>query len=253
VHPENFGQVKARFLAHAIPEALERADVVTTPSAWVADDIAERFDISRDRVIPVSGFADPVDLSAPVSPSPRIANLLSRGPTLFYPAMTMAHKNHRFLFDAFRAAKREQTDLQLVCVGSVGRDHGDIVDAASAASASIHLLGHVASTDVRALYARSEALVFPSRYEGFGLPILEAQSAELPVIASNAAAICEVAGDGATLLDPDDHDAWAHAMLHRPVGEERAKVVAAGLANSARYTAASMAAQLGQAYQQACS
>lgn len=247
-HPENFGRVKARFLAQALPEAVGRADIITTPSAWVADDVAERFDVPRDLVVPVSAFAEAVDLSAPIEPSARVAGLLDRGPVLFFPAMTMAHKNHRMLFEAFAEAHRAEPELQLVCVGAVGRDHEAIVAAARSNSAAIHVLGHVPRSDLRALYARSEALVFPSRYEGFGLPILEAQRSELPVIASDAAAIPEVAGDGATLLDPDDRDGWVASMLERPSGEDRAQRIAAGTANADRYSPESMAAQLTTAY-----
>lgn len=248
VYPENFGRVKAKFLAHAIPEAIGRADIITTPSAWVADDIADRFDVPRDLIVTVSAFADRVDLSAAINPSARIAGVLGRGPVLFYPAMTMAHKNHRFLFEAFAAAQRIEPELQLVCVGAIGRDHDDISAAARAASSAIHVLGHVPHADLRALYVRSEALVFPSRYEGFGLPVLEAQRAELPVIASMAAAVPEVAGDGAVLLAPDDHDGWVDAMLTRPAGSARAERVAAGAANANRYSPESMARQLATAY-----
>lgn len=112
------------------------------------------------------------------------------------------------------------------------------------------MLGHVERSDLDALFHRSEALVFPSSYEGFGLPIIEAQHAELPVIASNATALSEVAGNSGILLDPTDIDAWASAMEQRLRPTERAQHVAAGRENAARYTPKRTAEQQRSAYEQ---
>ena len=250
-NPDNFGRVKAEYLARAIPEAIRRAHVVTTPSHWVASDIVNRFDVDADRVVVVSAFADMIDPSLNHEPSAAVKRILARGPVLLFPAMTMAHKNHRFLFDAFADARRIDPDIQLVCVGPAGRDHGELVDYARQVSPHIHLLGHIPRPDLDAFYVRSEALVFPSMYEGFGLPILEAQSAGLPVIASNTTAIPEVAGEGAILLAPDDHDSWVAALSQRPSGEARAQLVAKGRENMARFGPKSTAQALSAAYLQA--
>jgi len=247
--PSNFSTVKRRFMAKAIPNAVAHAEVVATPSDWVRERVLDRFDIAEDRVVTVSAFAMPPDLSIGTEPSPRLASILGRGPVLFYPAMTMRHKNHAMLFQAFAEAVRHEPDLQLVCVGAVGRDHEDIRGMAVAASPKIHLLGHVPRSDLDALYARSEALVFPSSYEGFGLPILEAQHAELPVIASSTTALGEVVGHGGVLLDPQDPSAWAHAMVHRLRGEDRARQIVAGRENAGRYSPEATAKQQRSAYE----
>jgi glycosyltransferase involved in cell wall biosynthesis len=74
-------------------------------------------------------------------------------------------------------------------------------------------IGRVDEPVLRALYRRATAFIYPSRYEGFGLPVLEAMASGTPVIASNAASIPELAGDGAILLDPDDARGWADAVI----------------------------------------
>ena len=247
--PSNFAPLKRRFLAKAIPAAVAQANVITTPSDWVRERVIDRFDIDEDRVVTVSAFALPPDLSIGTEPSPRLASILKRGPVVFYPAMTMRHKNHAMLFQAFAEAARREPELQLVSVGAVGPDHEDIRGKAAAASSQIHVLGHVSRPDLDSLFVRSEALVFPSKYEGFGLPILEAQYAELPVIASNVTALPEVAGGAATLLDPHDPSAWAQAMVDRPRGEDRARRILAGRENALRYTPAATAEQQRGAYE----
>jgi alpha-1,3-rhamnosyl/mannosyltransferase len=76
----------------------------------------------------------------------------------------------------------------------------------------IHILGHVPDHDLKAIYAGAQALVYPSLYEGFGLPILEAMACNCPVICSNAASMPEVAGEAAILINPARSDALAHAI-----------------------------------------
>ncbi len=75
-------------------------------------------------------------------------------------------------------------------------------------------LGAVAESTLRSLYRGAAALVYPSLYEGFGLPLLEAMASGTPVIASRAASIPEVVGEAGMLLDPDDSEAWADAIVH---------------------------------------
>ena len=232
----NFSRTKRFYLDRAIPEAVQRADVIATPSDWVRNDVIERLGVAPDRVVTVSAYAHPTDLSEPTYPSPQLQKILDRGPTLVYPAMTLGHKNHKFLFDAFEAARMQDPTLQLVCTGVEGEDHDEIVAYAAAVSPAIYMLGYVSRRDLDALFARAEMLVFPSLYEGFGLPILEAQQAGLPVVATSCAAIPEVAGDGAVLLDPSDLDAWAGLMAARFSTNERAELVARGHANAQRYS-----------------
>lgn len=168
---------------------------------------------------------------------------------MLYPAMTMWHKNHQLLFRAFARALDERPELQLVCVGAIGRDHEEIRTAARSTSPRIHVLGHVARADLDHLFAAAELVVFPSLYEGFGLPVIEAQMRGVPVVVSTATSLPEVAGKGARLVDPNDVAGWADALVHPPRGASRDQMVADGRENAMRYTAAATAAQQRGAYE----
>jgi len=242
--PTNFTAAKRRWLAHAIPVAVRRADVILTPSDWVGEQIVERFSVLPEKVHTVSAYPTSPDRSGDDpgdGPGAGVSTALRRGPALLCPAMTLDHKNHRMLFDAFSKATQHRADLQLICVGPRGRDHAMIVAAAQSASPNIHMLGYVSSGDLAALYTAVEAVVFPSRYEGFGLPVLEAQRSGALVIASSSTALPEVSGAGAILISPDDVDGWVDAMRSPIEGARRAELIELGMKNQTRYSARQMA------------
>lgn len=244
--PENFSSTKRRWLSREIPAAIERADVIATPSNWVGGTIVDRFGIDPDRVMTVPAYALPA--MEPAEPSTQMEDVLRRGPVLLYPAMTMEHKNHAILFEAFARAATIRPDLQLVCVGAVGRDNDTIGMAARRASDRIHMLGHVPEADLAVLMRGADALVFPSRYEGFGLPILEAQQLGVPVISSDATALPEVSGGAAIHLGPDDVDGWVDVMSKPLDTSEREDLIVRGKRNAARFDPPTTAAAQQHAY-----
>jgi alpha-1,3-rhamnosyl/mannosyltransferase len=98
-------------------------------------------------------------------------------------------------------------------------------------------LGPVSEALLHELYRCATALVYPSRYEGFGFPVLEAMASGTPVIASQAASIPEVAGSAGILLDPDDTRGWAEAIARVVNDEElRRQMSAAGVARASEFT-----------------
>jgi glycosyltransferase involved in cell wall biosynthesis len=127
-------------------------------------------------------------------------------------------KNIKRLVEAF---ERLPDELLLVLAGSSGYGSEQIADriAASPARERIVQLGYVGGEAKAKLYRSAHALAFPSLDEGFGMPILEAMSAGLPVVTSNCSAMPEVAGEAAVLVDPHDSDAIAEG-LQRIVEDE---------------------------------
>ena len=122
-----------------------------------------------------------------------------------------------------------------------------------AASASwsdlVVCLGTVREECLIALYREAAALVYPSRYEGFGLPVLEAMACGAPVIASRAASIPEVLGDAGMLLDPDDVPAWSRAIVGVLSDEVlRARMGATGIGRAGEFTWARTARLTLEAY-----
>ena len=126
-----------------------------------------------------------------------------REPFLLYPARAWPHKNHARLFEAFALVRRERPELRLVLTGS---DVSDVPE-------GVVSRGHVPWAEVVSLMQRASALVFPSLYEGFGLPPLEAMACGCPVACSNAAALPETVGNAARLFEPRDPRAIADAVL----------------------------------------
>jgi glycosyltransferase involved in cell wall biosynthesis len=129
--------------------------------------------------------------------------------------------------------------ISLVLAG-VDRGTGDAVrDLAAAASMPdlVICLGAVPEDCLIALYRQAAALVYPSRYEGFGLPVLEAMACGTPVIASRAASMPEVIGEAGILLDPDDVRAWSNAIVNVLTDEVlRGRMRANGLARATEFT-----------------
>jgi glycosyltransferase involved in cell wall biosynthesis len=144
---------------------------------------------------------------------------------LLYPARRWPHKNHERLFEAFAVLRRERPELRLVLTG--GGDFSDVPD-------GVEARGHVPRSDLVSLMQRASALVFPSLYEGFGLPPLEAMACGCPVASSNAAALPETVGAAARLFDPRDPTAIADAV--RDVLADPQPWVERGLAHVARFS-----------------
>jgi alpha-1,3-rhamnosyl/mannosyltransferase len=113
-------------------------------------------------------------------------------------------------------------------------------------------LGEVTDAQLVTLYRDAVALVYPSRYEGFGLPVLEAMACGTPVIASRAASMPEVLGDAGVLLDPDDEPGWAEAIARVMTDQwERGRMRKAGLTRAREFTWTRTAALTLDVYRQA--
>lgn len=243
--PENFSPLKQRFLAYALPRTVRGADVVVTPSAWVRRQIIDRFNVSPERVRVVSSTSDPGVISGPVHPF--VAALGDR-PLIIYPAVSHPHKNHRVLLDALPALIGSHPDVLMVFTGGRGRCSAPL-DAAMREldpnGHNVRHLGRVEAATLAELTARADVMAFPSRYEGFGLPVLEAMHRGTPVVAANTTAVPEVLGDAGVLVDPGDPGAWAAALgalIDDPT--RRAELAVAGTARADAYSPARSAASL---------
>ena len=136
------------------------------------------------------------------------------------------HKNVATLLDAFARVRRELPEAMLTLVGGRFASHEGVI-----------ARGFVSDEELRTLYASALALVMPSLEEGFGLPVAEAMACGTPVIASNAAALVELAGGAALHADARDANAFAEAMLRvARDGELRASMSARGVARAAIFT-----------------
>lgn len=203
--PENFSAAKRRYLRWALPRSVDRATLVTTPSAWVAQTVIEEYGVAPERVRAVSSTWDTA-----TEMDDGLAAALGSGPVVLYPAVTHPHKEHGSLIAAVSALAERRPDIRLVLTGAEGRAEASV--AAACRGAPVTRLGRVTAAQLRALLGRADVLAFPSSYEGFGLPVVEAMRARTSVVARANGAVAEVLGGCGTLVDSADPASWADAI-----------------------------------------
>jgi glycosyltransferase involved in cell wall biosynthesis len=168
------------------------------------------------------------------------ATALARLPTRYILAIgtIQPRKNYARLIEAYASLRYTPDEVALVIAGKPGwRAEHVAAIRAQAEQAGVILAGHVSEQEKSALLANATAYVFPSLYEGFGMPILEAQAAGVPVITSNTSSCPEVAGDGALLVDPLDTHAISAAIQQLLCDEPlRQALSAKGRVNAARFS-----------------
>lgn len=170
-----------------------------------------------------------------------------RQPYFLYVGVTRPRKNLERLLEAFTRFSREYSDFQLVLVGKVDKRFLDICMIAQ----RLGILKRIVQTDFvgdeekAALYFASTALTFPSLYEGFGLPVLEAQSLGVPVLTSNTSSLPEVAGDAVVYVNPYDVEDIANGMKKIAFDENlREELIRKGFENIKRFSWEKAARQL---------
>lgn len=232
-------------------EPARRAAVVITPSEHARERAIAQLGLDPARVVAVHHGIDHAALRPDEADGAPLA-VLRPLPARFalYPATLLPHKDHETLLRSLALAR--DRGLALVLTGH--RDKRRWAALRSLAGelgidGRVHHLGRVPEATLAALMRRAAVLAFPSRYEGFGLPVLEAMACGLPVVAARAAAIPEVAADAARLVAPGDAAELAVA-LDGVVTEEResARLRAAGLRRAQAFTWESCAAGHAAAY-----
>jgi glycosyltransferase involved in cell wall biosynthesis len=158
---------------------------------------------------------------------------------VLYPAITWPHKNHGALLRAVKAFNERREPLTVVLTGSPGPGHDAVlreIDALQLVTRTL-LLGYIPQQDLACLYHDALAMVCPSLFEGFGLPILEAFHSGCPVVCSATTSCPEVAGRGAAYIDPEDPDTIVAALERLDVSRaEREHLVAAGREQAAKFS-----------------
>jgi glycosyltransferase involved in cell wall biosynthesis len=214
--PHLFSRAERAFRSLAYHRSARSARLVIVPSAFVRDRAVELLSLDPDRIRVVHHGIDHDRFSPDGEP---------REPFLLYPARPWPHKNHARLYEAFARVRRERPELRLVLTGG---GHG------STFPDGVEALGSVSIDELVSLYRRAAAVVFPSLYEGFGLPPLEAMACGCPVACSVAASLPEVCGDAARYFPPDDAEEMAAAI--DDVLSDEAGWSAKGIARAAGFT-----------------
>lgn len=220
--------------------AAENSDLILTVSAFTARQVRELLGVEPGRVRVIHHGCG----AAGRGPA------LPREKLVLHVGAIQKRKNIARLVKAFEAVDPE---WRLALVGSQGYGAGHILQAVQNSSARdrILLTGYVPAPELPAWYARASVFAFPSLDEGFGMPVLEAMAAGVPVITSNRSALPEVAGDAAILIDPEDTRGLADALKHLTEnGEARDGWIVRGLARAAQFSWANTVASTWGAYQE---
>ena len=206
-----FPRWKVALGAVILKRAVARAGRVLVPSRATADALVARFPWAAAKVEAVPYGVDG-RWAEPVRQLP--ADVQELRPFLLCVGNRKPHKNHVAAVEALALLRRSTPELRLVIVGSGDEDTREVRARAAAlgvGGAMVEMQG-VSDARLRALYAGAECLLFPSLFEGWGLPVLEAMSAGAPVVASDAASIPEVVGDAGIVVDARDASALASAV-----------------------------------------
>ena len=246
------------YLEEVVPRSVRRADFIIADSENTRNDLVVLLGVNPASIAVVPGGVE--DRFRPVTEPEELRQArrhLGVGDSPFVLAIGVLEprKNLNRLMDAFLRLKQRTSvpaNLKLVLAGSKGWLFDGIFEhhAASPVRDDILLPGFVPDALLPAMYSAAAVLAFPSLYEGFGLPLLEAMACGTPVVASRASCLPEVADDAAVLIDPNDVDALTDA-LEQAIGDPalRARLIEQGRQRVAHYSWRRAAEQLLKVYQ----
>ncbi len=215
VFPETYPRRGRRFHAQGLAAAAKRADIVITVSQSAADELVAHTAIPSERIRVVPNGVDLEIARDEQVDAARREYELGNKPYVFWVGSLEPRKNVGLLVDAF-ARWASHTDLPhlLVLAGPAGwlEDEASVLEPARRLGDRVRTIGRVGDPALSALYRGADLFAFPSRHEGFGIPVLEAMAQETPVLAADIPALREIAAGAAVLRSPDDPGAWVAAL-----------------------------------------
>lgn len=223
-------------------ESSRLADKVVCISEHTRSTVLENSDIAPLKVVTVYiRLANRVGKPSPSTVSSVLELFgLRQNEFLFYPANFWPHKNHRMLLTAFGiyVSRHPESELKLVCPGSIEKEKNALQESVERMGLSkrVILPGYIPDEQFAALLDACLAVIFPSLFEGFGMPVLEAMAFGKPIICSNTTSLPEVAGDAAYYIDPRKPSEIADAIAHIAAGGElRARLIDLGIRRAAEF------------------
>ena len=256
-YPETVPDTLVNYLNRTVPWSVERAQAVLADSLSTKRDLQAMWSVPEEKITVL--YSGVNERFKPVTDAVTLAAVRERlglggAPFVLAVGTVQPRKNYPFLIRAFRPVA-ERFPHSLVIAGGRGWLSEEIpaeIERQGLAG-RVFLAGFVDDADLPALYSAADILAFPSLYEGFGLPLLEAMACGTPVISSNASSLPEVARSGeseaAILISPHDEAAWSDAMIRLLSDPElRGRLIAAGYEQVGRFSWAAAARQLSTLY-----
>ena len=215
-YPQNFDKKVLRNRIKLTQETVNNTDLILTISEFSKQTIIEKYRIQEDKIKITyldadSSFNDPIDSSILETIKHKLPEKY-----ILYPANMWPHKNHIKLIKGFAIAKKKQeTQLKLVFTGAQERETPQIVKTIEECGLrdEIKYLGYIPQEQMKYVFKCATMLAFPSLFEGFGIPLVEAMASGLPIICSKSSCIPEIVGDSAILFDGEDPEDIANAIL----------------------------------------
>jgi len=242
LYPEYLPNRFAFFYAQRmIRRSLSRGDRIITVSQNTKSDLMRYFDVGGRKIQAVYNGVDDVFREPMTAEEVErwLGNLQVQRPYLLFVGNPKPHKNLANVFAAYaRARELYEFDAPLVCVGDKGNSETKLRHLARSLGIEdkILLLGHVAQEALPALYQGASLFLYPTLYEGFGLPVVEAMASGVAVITSSNSALREIAEGYAHIVDPQDVEAMAKAIAHCLSADEHRNALAKlGLRRSADF------------------
>jgi glycosyltransferase involved in cell wall biosynthesis len=225
-HPAAYSRAYVAYQRRLLPRLAQHARLVITVSEFSRAEIVDMLAVAPRRIRVIPEGVDEGMFAEPHAAGAAERSGLT-GPYALALGTLSARKNLPVLGRAARALG--ERGIELVLAGS---DRGYL----RGPEVSLRRLGYVPEEELPALYAGARAVVVPSRYEGFGLPCLEAMACGVPVVAASAGALPEIVGDAALLAGPDDPDGFAEALVAAACDETlRSRLVADGRRRAAMF------------------
>lgn len=252
-HPQGAVEKLRRWLEKVVPHSLARANHVLADSESTRQDLIDIWDLAPEKITVVGAGVEP--RFQPVTEPALLARLKARYrlPEKFILGLGTLEprKNFTGLIEAFSQSPVRETH-HLVIAGGKGWLYDDIFAAAenSPAAHRIQLIGFVADDDLPALYSAADIFAYPSHYEGFGIPVIEAMACGTPVVCANNSSLPEVAGQAALQVTATDTPALAEALYRLATQPDlRQKMIQAGFHQSRAFTWPVAAERLLQVYE----
>ena len=214
-YPEFFSADDRYMRQLHFPGSTRMADRVITISEFSRRTILEHHRLRPDRVVAVHLCADERYARSETVARPPTATLPAR--FLFYPANPWKHKNHVVLLRALRLLRDERRRRLDLVLSGFGQDERSTILALAESFGvreQVHPIGYLSVEELAYLYRQADMLVFPSLFEGFGIPLVEAMTVGCPIVAANVTSLPEIGGDAAEYFDPTSATAVAAAIEH---------------------------------------
>ena len=223
--PECFPAPLLNYLNRAVPQSVARADMILADAASTQRDLIDVYRVPPEKIRVLYSGVDPrFHPNVSVESRARVRELTHSKPYLLSVSTIQPRKNYVRLIEAFAKITSDKlpiTDLQLVISGAKGWMFEAVFQAVERLNLRDRVLfpDFVSDDDLPALYAGATLFVYPSLYEGFGLPVAEAMACGAPVVSSNASSLPEVGGDAVLYFDPRNVDAIAET-IRRALSDE---------------------------------